>query len=58
MQAKNNKPPQTNMTQQEVADVLGISRAAVAELEKKALRKLRNALRAKGYTLKDFFGRE
>jgi len=58
MQAKNNKPPQTNMTQQEVADVLGISRAAVAELEKKALRKLRNALRAKGYTLKDFFGRD
>lgn len=58
MQAKNNKPPQTNMTQQEVAEVLGISRAAVAELEKKALRKLRNALRAKGYTLKDFFGRD
>jgi DNA-directed RNA polymerase specialized sigma subunit len=46
------------MTQQEVAEVLGISRAAVAELEKKALRKLRNALRAKGYTLKDFFGRD
>lgn len=58
MQAKNNKPPQTNMTQQEVAEVLGISRAAVAELEKKALRKLRNALRDKGYTLKDFFGRD
>ncbi len=58
MQDKRNKPPQPNMTQQEVAEVLGVSRAAVADLEKNALRKLRIALKRKGYTIKDFFGRE
>jgi len=36
------------MTQQEVADVLGVSRAAVADLEKNALRKLRIALKKRG----------
>lgn len=46
------------MTQQEVADALGVSRAAVADLEKKALRKLRIELQKRGLTLKDFFGRE
>lgn len=45
------------MTQQEVADILGISRAAVADMEKNALRKLRIALKARGFTLKDFFER-
>lgn len=54
---KKNKPPQADMTQQEVADALGVSRAAVAEVEKKALRKLRHALAQKGFTLKDFFER-
>jgi DNA-directed RNA polymerase sigma subunit (sigma70/sigma32) len=58
MQNKKDRPQQASMTQQEVAEVLGISRAAVAELEKKALRKLRNALKSKGYTLRDFFGRD
>jgi DNA-directed RNA polymerase specialized sigma subunit len=46
------------MTQQEVAEVLGVSRAAVADLEKNALRKLRIELKKRGYTMKDFFGRE
>lgn len=54
---KRNRPPQADMTQQEVAEALGISRGAVADLEKKALRKLRNALRQKGITLRDFFER-
>jgi DNA-directed RNA polymerase specialized sigma subunit len=32
------------MTQQEVADVLGISRAAVHQIEKRAFRKFKRAL--------------
>jgi DNA-directed RNA polymerase specialized sigma subunit len=44
-----------DMTQQEVADAMGITRAAVQDIEKRALRKLRNELRKRGFTLKDFF---
>ena len=42
------------MTQQEVADAFGVSRAAIADIEKRALRKLRNELRRRGLTIKDF----
>jgi DNA-directed RNA polymerase specialized sigma subunit len=45
----------TDMTQQEVADAMGITRAAVQDIEKRALRKLRNELYKRGFTLKDFF---
>jgi len=55
MQDKRNKPPQADMTQQEVADALGITRAAVADIERRALNKLRNELRKRGITLGDFF---
>ena len=43
------------MTQQEVADAFGVSRAAIADIEKRALRKLRNELRRRGITMQDFF---
>lgn len=43
------------MTQQEVADAFGVSRAAIADIEKRALQKLRLELRKRGYSLKDFF---
>lgn len=46
------------MTHQEIADVLGVSRAAVSEMEKTALRKLRLALARRGFTLNDFFGKD
>jgi transcriptional regulator len=46
---------QADMTQQEVADALGTTRAAVADIEKRALRKLRNELAKRGYTMEDFF---
>jgi transcriptional regulator len=46
---------QADMTQQEVADALGTTRAAVADIEKRALRKLRNELSKRGYTMEDFF---
>lgn len=54
MQRKD-RPIQTDMTQQEVADAMGITRAAVQDIEKRALRKLRIALQKRGYTLQDFF---
>lgn len=52
---KKDRPIQTDMTQQEVADAMGITRAAVQDIEKRALRKLKVALQKRGYTLQDFF---
>ena len=46
---------QSDMTQQEVADALGTTRQVIQDIEKRALRKLRNELRKRGYTLDDFF---
>ena len=43
------------MTQQEVADAMGITRQAVQNIEKTALRKLKTALHKRGFTLDDFF---
>ena len=53
--SKRDRPIQADMTQQEVADALGTTRAAVADIEKRALRKLRNELSKRGYTMEDFF---
>jgi transcriptional regulator len=53
--SKRDRPMQADMTQQEVADALGTTRAAVADIEKRALRKLRNELTKRGYTMEDFF---
>ena len=48
-------PWQSDMTQQEVADALGTTRQVIQDIEKRALRKLRNELHKRGYTLDDFF---
>jgi len=53
--SKRDRPTQADMTQQEVADAWGTTRAAVADIEKRALRKLRNELAKRGYTMEDFF---
>lgn len=53
--SKKNNPWQSDMTQQEVADAMGITRQAVQDIEKKALRKLRVELHKRGFTLNDFF---
>ena len=47
-----------NMTHQEIADILGVSRAAISDMEQKALRKLRKALEKNGYKWEDFFDGE
>jgi len=52
---KKNNLWQSDMTQQEVADAMGITRQAVQDIEKKALRKLKTALHKRGFTLDDFF---
>ena len=52
---KKRSVPEPNMTHQEIADQFGISRAAVSDMEKKALRKLRKALEKRGYKWEDFF---
>lgn len=54
MSEKDN-PWQSDMTQQEVADAMGITRAAVQDIEKRALRKLKTELHKRGLTLEDFF---
>jgi len=46
------------MTHQEISEVMGISRAAVSDMEKRALRKLKKILHKHGYTVNDFFGKD
>jgi transcriptional regulator len=41
------KGPQTDLTHDEIAKEMGVSRAAVSMLEKNALAKIRRALRAR-----------
>lgn len=53
--SKKNNLWQSDMTQQEVADAMGITRQAVQNIEKTALRKLKMALLKRGFTLDDFF---
>jgi transcriptional regulator len=53
--SKRDRPIQADMTQQEVADALGTTRAAVADIEKRALRKLKRELEKRGFTMDDFF---
>ena len=48
----------TMSTHQEIADQLGISRAAVSDVEKRALRKLREILKERGLKPEDLFGEE
>jgi transcriptional regulator len=52
-----NKPQNHfEMTQQEVADILGMTRANVNYHEKQALDKLKKALEKNGFNANDFWG--
>jgi transcriptional regulator len=44
---KKPKGPQADLTHQEIADELGLTRAAVSLIEKNALAKIKRALRAR-----------
>ena len=48
----------TMSTHQEIADELGVSRAAISDIEKKALRKLKAILKERGLKPEDLFGEE
>jgi hypothetical protein len=50
---KSDMTDMTNMTQQAVADVLGVSRQTVAYIEEKALKKLRTELLKRGIDKED-----
>lgn len=47
---------ETGMTQQEVADALGISRGYVSQIEQKALEKIKRRLMNRGIKKEDYFG--
>lgn len=55
---KRDRASQPAMSHQEMADELGVSRAAISDVEKRALRKLKKALEKRGFTMEDFFGKE
>lgn len=44
------------MTQKEVADVLGVSRNAVQQVEKRAMEKLKNEFLKRGFKKEDYLG--
>lgn len=52
----NQPKEQFEMTQQEIADKLGMNRSTVNYYEKQALEKLRKALEKNGFKMSDFFG--
>ena len=49
-------PMGMNMTLEEIADCMGITRERVRQIETKALRKLARQLRARGINPEDLFG--
>lgn len=49
-------PMGMNMTLEEIADMMGITRERVRQIEKKALQKLRRKLNSYGLTLNDLVG--
>ena len=49
-------PMGLNMTLEEIADIMGITRERVRQIEKKALIKLRRRLVGTGYTLENLVG--
>jgi len=55
---RKDRASQPAMSHQEMADELGVSRAAVSDMEKRALRKLKKELEKRGLTLDDFFGKD
>jgi transcriptional regulator with XRE-family HTH domain len=44
------------MTQEEIAEILGVTKSAIIQLEKKALAKITAKLIERGFDFEDFFG--
>jgi DNA-binding XRE family transcriptional regulator len=47
---------QASMTHEEIANKLGVSRATILDIEKRALKKVREALFKRGIKMDDYFG--
>ena len=54
----NQSKEQFDMTQQEIADELGMNRSTINYYEKQALEKLKKALEKRGIKASDFFGEQ
>jgi transcriptional regulator len=49
------KQTERNMTQQEIADALGTTRARVSQIEERAMRKVKKIIKEKNLKSYDFF---
>jgi transcriptional regulator len=53
--AGNKKAHERNMTQQEIADALGTTRARVSQIEERAMRKVKKIIKEKNLKSHHFF---
>jgi transcriptional regulator len=53
--AGNKKAHERDMTQQEIADALGTTRARVSQIEERAMRKVKKIIKEKNLKSYDFF---
>jgi transcriptional regulator len=53
--AGNKKAHERDMTQQEIADALGTTRARVSQIEERAIRKVKKIIKEKNLKSYDFF---
>ena len=53
--ADSKKIPDRNMTHQEIADALGMTRGSISQIEERAMKKVKKIIKAKKLKSQDFF---
>jgi len=53
--ADSKKIPDRNMTHQEIADALGMTRGTISQIEERAMKKVKKIIKAKKLKSQDFF---
>lgn len=53
--ADRKKSSERDMSQQEIADVLGTTRARISQIEERAMRKVKKIIKEKNLKSRDFF---
>jgi DNA-directed RNA polymerase sigma subunit (sigma70/sigma32) len=53
--ADNKKLPDRNMTHQEIADALGMTRGSISQIEERAMKKVKKIIKEKKLKSQDFF---
>jgi transcriptional regulator len=53
--ADSKKLPDRNMTHQEIADALGMTRGSISQIEERAMKKVKKIIKAKKLKSQDFF---